>query len=148
MKRLLIVASAAHSLFSLQLGDAYAAGPYDGEWIGSATSAGGRCKPASVTLTVAGKVVTGQAKFELNAPNINGTVWEDGKFGGPSRASAEAVNPKLVRKRVELPTALGRQPHFKSRRLIHAGKCTARHRRGNAPLPKASRSRIFCWAVN
>ena len=30
MKRLLIVASAAHSLFSLQLGDAYAGGPYDG----------------------------------------------------------------------------------------------------------------------
>ena len=35
MKRLLIVASAAHSLFSLQLGDAYAGGPYDGEWTGS-----------------------------------------------------------------------------------------------------------------
>ena len=81
MKRLLIVASAAHSLFSLQLGDAYAGGPYDGEWTGSATSTGGRCKPAIVTLTVEGKVVTGQARFDLDAPNINGTVREDGAFG-------------------------------------------------------------------
>jgi hypothetical protein len=81
MKPLLIVVSAAHLLFSLQLGDAHAAGPYDGEWIGSAVSAGGRCKPASVTLTIVGKVVIGQARFELDASNINGTVWEDGTFG-------------------------------------------------------------------
>jgi hypothetical protein len=81
MKRLLTIASIAHMLFLSQFSDAYAGGPYDGEWTGSATSTGGRCKPASVTLTVEGKVVTGQARFERDAPNINGTVWEDGRFG-------------------------------------------------------------------
>ena len=65
----------------LQFGNAYAAGAYDGEWTGSATSTGGRCKPASVTLTIEGKVVTGQARFDLEAPNINGTFREDGTFG-------------------------------------------------------------------
>jgi hypothetical protein len=34
-----------------------------------------------VTLTVAGRDVTGQARFEVDAPKINGTVWEDGTFG-------------------------------------------------------------------
>ena len=81
MKRLLSVASVVHVLLLSQVSDSYAAGPYDGEWTGSATSTGGRCKPASVTLTVLGKVVIGQARFELDAPNINGTVWEDGTFG-------------------------------------------------------------------
>ena len=81
MKRLLIVASVAHMLLLSQLGDGYAAGPYDGVWTGSATPTGGGCKPAIVTLTVEGKVVTGQAKFERDAPNINGTVLEDGTFG-------------------------------------------------------------------
>jgi hypothetical protein len=81
VKHLLIVASVAHMLPLLQLNDAYAAGLYDGEWTGSATSAGGRCKPAIVTLTVEGKVVIGQARFERDAANVNGTVWEDGTFG-------------------------------------------------------------------
>jgi hypothetical protein len=79
MKRLLYVTSL--SLLLSQFGNAYAAGAYDGEWTGSATSTGGRCKPASVTLTIEGKVVTGQARFDLEAPNINGTVREDGTFG-------------------------------------------------------------------
>ena len=81
MKRLLIVAAGAHMLFLSQLGDGYAAGPYDGVWTGSATSTGRGCRPAIVTLTVEGKVVTGQARFERDAPNINGTVREDGSFG-------------------------------------------------------------------
>jgi hypothetical protein len=80
MKRLCCVASIA-SLFLLLLGDACADGPYDGEWKGSATSTGRRCKPATVTLTVQGSVVTGQAKFEIDSTNINGTVFEDGTFG-------------------------------------------------------------------
>src|SRR5260370_30096722 len=69
MKRLLVVASIAHVLLLSQLRDGGAAGPnaagaYDGEWTGSATSSsGGRCRPANVTLTVQGKVVTGPAKF-------------------------------------------------------------------------------------
>jgi hypothetical protein len=58
-----------------------AAGPYDGEWTGSATATSGRCKPAIVTLTVLGTVVTGQARLEADAPNINGTVREDGAIG-------------------------------------------------------------------
>jgi hypothetical protein len=82
MKRLLFVASTACILFSSQVGDCYAApGPYDGEWTGSATSTGGRCRSGTVKLTVAGKVVTGQATFGPDAPNINGTVREDGSFG-------------------------------------------------------------------
>jgi hypothetical protein len=32
-------------------------------------------------LTVEGKVVIGQARFERDAPRINGTVLEDGVFG-------------------------------------------------------------------
>jgi hypothetical protein len=63
-------------------GNADAAGPYDGEWSGTATSAGERCKQAVVKLTVEGQVVLGQAGFERDAPNINGTVDEDGAFGG------------------------------------------------------------------
>ena len=82
MKRLLIVASIAHMLLLSQLRDTYAAGPYDGEWTGSATSStSGRCRPATVALTVQGRVVTGQAKFEVDAANISGTVGEDGSFG-------------------------------------------------------------------
>jgi hypothetical protein len=59
-----------------------AAGPCDGEWTGTATSTGERCKPAVVMLTIESRVVLGQAKFERDAPNINGTVDEDGTFGG------------------------------------------------------------------
>jgi hypothetical protein len=80
MKRLL-VASIAHMLLLAESGDANAAGPFDGEWTGSATSTVRRCKPAIVTLTVQGWDVTGQARFEVDAPNINGTVREDGSFG-------------------------------------------------------------------
>src|SRR5712691_4812252 len=80
-KRLLFVASVAHLLLLAQFGDAYAADPYDGEWIGSATSIDRQCKPASVTLTIHRGAVTGQAKFAADAPNINGTVREDGTFG-------------------------------------------------------------------
>jgi hypothetical protein len=85
MKRLLYAASIVHSLLLLlQLGSAYAAdirGPYDGEWAGFAISTGQQCKQALVTLNVQGTVVIGQAKFETDAPNIHGTVWQDGTFG-------------------------------------------------------------------
>jgi hypothetical protein len=83
MKRLFYIAPVVHLLFSWQFSIAYAAGPYDGEWIGSATPTDGarRCKQGSVTLTVEGKVVIGQARFERDAPGIHGTVLEDGMFG-------------------------------------------------------------------
>ena len=81
MKRLLHIASVAYLLFSSQFHDACAAGPYDGEWTGSATATEGRCRPAIVTLTVLGTVVTGQAKMDADAQNINGTVREDGTIG-------------------------------------------------------------------
>ena len=81
MKRLRLFALATSMLFLLQPGDASAGGLYDGEWTGSATSNTRRCKSATVTLTVQGNVVTGQAKFEVDTPNINGTVLEDGTFG-------------------------------------------------------------------
>jgi hypothetical protein len=81
MKRLLRIAAVAHLLLSSGFSDAYAADPYDGNWTGSATSTGGRCRPARVTLSVEGRVVTGQARFEGDAPNIRGTVLEDGALG-------------------------------------------------------------------
>jgi hypothetical protein len=82
MKRPLYVTPFVHLLLLLQLGDAYAAdGRYDGDWGGFAISTGQNCKQAVVTLNVQGTVVIGQAKFEVDAPNIHGTVWEDGTFG-------------------------------------------------------------------
>jgi hypothetical protein len=82
MKRPLYVAPIVHLLLLLQLADAYAAeGRYDGDWGGFAISTGPNCKQAVVTLNVQGTVVIGQAKFEVDAPNIHGTVWEDGTFG-------------------------------------------------------------------
>lgn len=80
-RRPLAVASIVCALLLSQSSDSYAAGPYDGEWSGSATSDRARCKPGRVTLTVAGRVVTGKATLEGETPNINGTVWEDGTFG-------------------------------------------------------------------
>jgi hypothetical protein len=77
----LIVATAAFLLLLPQSNNADAAGPYDGEWTGTATSIGRRCKRAIVKLTVEGPVVLGQARFERDAPNINGTVGEDGTLG-------------------------------------------------------------------
>jgi hypothetical protein len=83
MKRLLHVASIVPLLLLSQPGDAFAdnSGPYDGEWAGFAISTGRQCKQALVTLNVQGTVVVGQAKFEVEAPNIHGTVWQDGTFG-------------------------------------------------------------------
>jgi hypothetical protein len=81
MKRLLCIASVAPLLLMSQPGDGRAEGPYDGEWSGSAVAAGGRCRPAVVTLTVAGKVVTGEARFEAGPQGIRGTVHDDGVFG-------------------------------------------------------------------
>ena len=81
MNRPLIVAAAVCLLLP-QFSGAAAIGPYDGEWTGLAMSTGQRCKRAVVKLTVEGQAVFGQAKFERDAPNINGTVGEDGAFGG------------------------------------------------------------------
>ena len=81
MKRLLRIALVAPLLLVLQPGNGHAAGAYDGEWTGSAVAAGTRCRPALVTLTVAGQVVTGEARFELGPQSIHGTVHEDGAFG-------------------------------------------------------------------
>jgi|SRR5258707_18603 hypothetical protein len=77
----LIVVMAAFLLVLPQFSNANAAGPYDGEWTGTATATRQRCKQAVVTLTVEGQVVLGQARFERDAPNINGTVGEDGVVG-------------------------------------------------------------------
>jgi hypothetical protein len=77
----LIVATAAFLLLLPQFNNADAAGPYDGEWTGAATSTSERCKRAVVKLTVEGEIVLGQARFERGAPNINGTVGEDGAVG-------------------------------------------------------------------
>jgi hypothetical protein len=68
-------------LFQFNHGDAASPGPYDGAWKGQATSAGERCKRAVVNFTVEGRVVLGQAKFDGDAPSINGTVDESGAVG-------------------------------------------------------------------
>ena len=59
----------------------FAAGPFDGQWNGTATPNRGRCKVANVTVTVAGKVVSGEMRLEGGTSEIRGTVWEDGSFG-------------------------------------------------------------------
>jgi hypothetical protein len=81
MNNRFIGTAVAFLLLLLQFDNANAAGPYDGEWKGTATSIGGRCKRASVDLTVQGHVVLGQAKFDVDASNINGTVNESGAVG-------------------------------------------------------------------
>jgi hypothetical protein len=77
MKRLAV----ASLLLLSQFGNGYADGAYDGEWTGSARATSGRCKPAVVTLTVLGEIVLGQARFEVGAQDIRGTVSEDGALG-------------------------------------------------------------------
>jgi hypothetical protein len=59
-----IVATAAFLLLLSRFEKTDAAGPYDGEWAGTATSTGERCKPAVVRLTIEGQVVG--AKQELD----------------------------------------------------------------------------------
>ena len=81
MLALVLAVALTFWMLSLQIGDAFAAEPYDGEWNGSATATTGRCKPAIVLLTVEGKVVTGQARFDGDVANITGTVLKDGGFG-------------------------------------------------------------------
>jgi len=56
-------------------------GPFDGQWTGSATPTVQHCKSANVTVTVEGTTVIGKAQFANDAPNIMGTVREDGGFG-------------------------------------------------------------------
>src|SRR5262245_37500963 len=83
IKHLLLVASAACTLVLANLGNADAAGPYDGEWSGLATAlTDARCKAANVTLTILNNEVFGQAKFELASRSIFGTVRPDGTLGG------------------------------------------------------------------
>jgi hypothetical protein len=81
MNGLLFVLAAAFLLFLPQFTKVSAAGPYDGEWTGIATPSGARCKRAVVTLTVKGRDVSGEARFERDAPKINGTVVADGAVG-------------------------------------------------------------------
>jgi hypothetical protein len=81
MYGLLIVCAATFMLLLAQFDEVRAAGPYDGEWTGTATSTGARCKPAAVKFTVKGRDVSGQARFEREAPKINGTVTADGGVG-------------------------------------------------------------------
>jgi len=79
----LIVATAAFLLLLSLFNNADAASPYDGEWTGTATSTGDRCKRAVVKLTIEGQVVLGQARFERDAPNISGTCgrrWRDDRL--------------------------------------------------------------------
>jgi hypothetical protein len=81
MNNRLVIATVAFLLLLLQFNNADAAGPYDGEWKGTATPTSDRCKPAAVNFTVEGQVVLGQAKFDGDTSNISGTVTESGAMG-------------------------------------------------------------------
>jgi hypothetical protein len=72
---------AAAFLVALAFDSADATGPYDGEWKGTATPAGGRCRRAAISFTVEGKVVQGEAKFEGDTTAINGAVNDSGAMG-------------------------------------------------------------------
>jgi len=80
MKRLRRVASVASLLFLSLAGDARA-DPFDGQWRGSATATSGRCRPATVTITVGDKVGIGQVRFQRGTQDIRGTLTKDGAFG-------------------------------------------------------------------
>ncbi|MBO0751374.1 MAG: hypothetical protein J2P53_04645 [Bradyrhizobiaceae bacterium] len=75
------IVAAAFLLLMLVFDNAYAAGPYDGEWKGTATSANERCKRATLSFTVEGTVVLGQAKLEGDTTSINGAVDDRGGMG-------------------------------------------------------------------
>jgi hypothetical protein len=81
MYGLLIVFASTLMLLFLQFDKVRADGPYDGEWTGTASSTGARCKRAVVKFTVKGRDVSGEARFEGDAPKINGTVGADGAVG-------------------------------------------------------------------
>jgi hypothetical protein len=81
MHGLPIVFAAAFLLLLPQFSNVGAAGPYDGEWTGTATPTGARCKRAVIKFTVKDRDVSGQATFERDAPMINGTVVADGAVG-------------------------------------------------------------------
>jgi hypothetical protein len=81
MNGLVIVLAAVFLLFLPQFNKAGAAGPYDGEWTGTASSAGERCKRAVVKFTVKNRDVSGEATFERDTSKINGTVGVDGAAG-------------------------------------------------------------------
>jgi hypothetical protein len=81
MNNRFIIATVALLLLLPWFDNANAAGPYEGEWKGTATPVGGRCKRAAVDFTVKDKIVLGQAKFDGDASNINGTVNESGVIG-------------------------------------------------------------------
>jgi hypothetical protein len=82
MNNPLILAVVTFLLLLPQFNHADAAGPYDGDWQGIATSTGQRCKRAVVNLTVEGKVVLGQAQIDGDTSSINGAVDESGTVGG------------------------------------------------------------------
>jgi hypothetical protein len=81
MNNRFIVTIVAFLMCPPQFSNAKAAGLYDGEWKGTATSIGGRCKRASIDFTVEDEVVLGHAKYGGAASNISGTVDESGAIG-------------------------------------------------------------------
>ena len=72
---------AAAFLVALAFDSADATGPYDGQWKGTATPTGGRCRRAALSFSVDGTVVLGEAKFEADTTAINGAVNESGAMG-------------------------------------------------------------------
>jgi hypothetical protein len=77
----LIVATAAFLLLLPQFNNADAAGPYDGEWTGTATSTGERCKRAVVKLTVEGQVVLGQQGLSAMRPTSTELLTKTARLG-------------------------------------------------------------------
>jgi hypothetical protein len=81
MNHRFVAATIVFLLLVAQFHNANGAGPYDGEWKGTATSTGGRCKRAVLNLTVKYQAVLGQAKFDDDTSNVYGTVDQSGSMG-------------------------------------------------------------------
>lgn len=79
--RFIVAGVVAVLLLSSELGNAGAAGPYDGEWKGTATAVDNRCQRAGLSFTVEGQIVLGQARFGDDTSNINGSVDGSGAVG-------------------------------------------------------------------
>jgi len=65
----------------LSFNAAHAAGPYDGEWKGTAVTRP-PCNMGEIALSVADNKVSGEARFPRGTPHIAGVVADDGKFDG------------------------------------------------------------------
>jgi len=66
----------------MTVGDAMAAGPYDGQWNASVSFVQRRCTSGDFPVTVADNKVTGTFKGVYGTYQLSGTIAADGTFSG------------------------------------------------------------------